>query len=378
MSQIGVYSRSPVKKFKQPVQVHVESPKRAKWDQRGTGQKNGASIAQSALIDYDTSQVVAGSSAVPLPFPKDSPGPHPYVAPKVSTPSKKLLFAMEEERLTRKQWEEESRVLAKKLAQKEMKTSEKRKFIVGSTLAPSYERLCKVILEKGMNAHKLRGMPTPTPKQHLTQGEGDIDSFVVAFKHLGLKRGMRFLDVGSGKGHMVLLAGLFGADSVGIEISEEFYNVSLELLDEYDEQVIPLWLESQLAKKSREGVLTEETAEIEGPNVNFHWADMFSLTWSGYDVIYACSTCFGSAMCKRIAKKANEEIDDRTVVLSVSRPFHDMDLFHQMKCNFTWGADTLYFHRRSMEQQNSVAAEANAMGDNTDDASVLINVPGSR
>ena len=92
MSKIGVYTRSPVKRFQQPVQVQCDSPKRAKWDQRGTGQKNGLSVAQSALIDYGILETSLVSSAMPLPLPKDPPRPHPYIAPKVSTPSKKLLF----------------------------------------------------------------------------------------------------------------------------------------------------------------------------------------------------------------------------------------------------------------------------------------------
>jgi hypothetical protein len=338
---VGVYERSPVKGFVQPVSVQVESPKRAKWDRR-----HPCSIERAVGL-HDPAPVTHVSVALPM---VEAVGRHPPVEPKDGTPTKRLLFGRTAERAA---WEEESRVLAKKMAQQALKTSEKRRFIVGSALAPSFERLCHIVQRSGVKAHRVRGAKRPGPAEHLTYGEGDLDAFVTVFKRLGLKRGQRFLDLGAGKGHVCLLAGLFGAESVGIELMDDLYEASMDLLDEYDETVSPLWVEPG---GPGDGPLHAIADQQRTPHVMLQLGDMFSISWAGYDVIYACSTCFGSAMCKRVGAKAQAEISPECVVLSVSRPLHDLHLVGEMPCQFTWGQDTLYLHRKKTSMEDSSAA----------------------
>ena len=71
--------------------------------------------------------------------------------------------------------------------------------------------------------------------------------------------------------------------------------------------------------------------------------DMFNISWHDYDLIYACSTCYGAAMCKRIATKALKEMG-RGLILSVSKPLYNLKVIDRIACVFSWGKDTVYVH----------------------------------
>ena len=98
----------------------------------------------------------------------------------------------------------------------------------------------------------------------------------------------------------MILASLFGCESVGVEVVEGLHETAMVLLDRWEEgkQNDPLDIVNNdlrfLGSMSR---------------CQFLLQDMFSLPWSGYDVVYACSTCFGASMCKRIAAKAAREMN---------------------------------------------------------------------
>ena len=89
---VGVYDRSPVKGFVQPVSVQVESPKRAKWDRR-----HPCSIERAVGL-HDPAPVTHVSMALPM---MESFGKHPPVEPKDGTPTKRLLFGRTAERAAR-------------------------------------------------------------------------------------------------------------------------------------------------------------------------------------------------------------------------------------------------------------------------------------
>ena len=71
--------------------------------------------------------------------------------------------------------------------------------------------------------------------EHLTYGEAQLDSFVTVLQRLDLHAGQRFLDLGSGAGTLVILASLFGCESVGVEVVKHLYETSMVLLDRWEE-----------------------------------------------------------------------------------------------------------------------------------------------
>ncbi|MDD5618211.1 MAG: hypothetical protein PHG69_03875, partial [Candidatus Omnitrophica bacterium] len=63
----------------------------------------------------------------------------------------------------------------------------------------------------------------------------DIDSAVEIFKVIELKKGDKFVDLGSGDGRIVFVAALFGAEAVGVEIDDELCGFAEEIKKELSE-----------------------------------------------------------------------------------------------------------------------------------------------
>ncbi len=264
------------------------------------------------------------------------------------------------------EWKHASQFLNKRINHSTLKLNEKRKFLVGSAMADEYIRLCNLIKDNGgSNLFRLRGGNRPLPAEHLTYGEAQLDSFVKVLQRLDLHAGQRFLDLGSGAGTLVILASLFGCESVGVEVVKHLYETSMALLDRWEEGKTMDDHGSTNKQKENGGAstFTQSNASSSGKNndksrnsnisrCQFILQDMFNISWSNYDLIYACSTCYGAPMCKRIALKACQEMD-RGLILSVSKPLYGLKVINKMECLFSWGKDTIYVHVVQQSSKNN-------------------------
>jgi hypothetical protein len=252
------------------------------------------------------------------------------------------------------EWKHASQFLKKRINHSTLKLNEKRKFLVGSAMADEYIRLCNLIKDNGgSNLFRLRGGNRPLAKEHLTYGEAQLDSFVKVLQCLDLHPGQRFLDLGSGAGTLVILASLFGCESVGVEVVKHLYETSMVLLDRWEEGKTMDDHESTNKQKKNSSSGRSGNDKSKNSNISrcqFILQDMFNISWRNYDLIYACSTCYGAPMCKRIALKACQEMD-RGLILSVSKPLYGLKVVNKMECIFSWGKDTIYVHASQQSSQ---------------------------
>lgn len=233
------------------------------------------------------------------------------------------------------EWRHASQIIKKRMDGATLKLNERRRFLVGSAMAGEYIRLCELVKASGGgNLYRLRGGDRPLAVEHLTYGEANMDGFVKVLQRIGLREGQRFLDLGSGAGTLVILASLFGCESVGVEVVEGLHETAMVLLDRWEEGKPRGDLDTAADDLGFLGNVSR---------CHFLLQDMFAVPWSNYDVVYACSTCFGAPMCKRIAAKAAREMD-RGVILSVSKPLHGLKVVDTVKCLFSWGKDTVFVH----------------------------------
>ena len=233
------------------------------------------------------------------------------------------------------EWRHASQIIKKRMEGATLKLNERRRFLVGSAMAGEYIRLCDLVKASGgSNLYRLRGGDRPLALEHLTYGEANMDGFVKVLQRVGLREGQRFLDLGSGAGTLVILASLFGCESVGVEVVEDLHETAMVLLDRWEEG----------KEHDSFEIASNDTRSLGSmPRCQFLQQDMFTLPWDGYDVVYACSTCFGASMCKRIAAKAAREMN-RGLILSVSKPLYGLTVVDTIECLFSWGKDTVFVH----------------------------------
>ena len=147
---------------------------------------------------------------------------------------------------------------------------------------------------------------------------------------------LSLLDIGSGYGRLVLLASLFCERTAGVELVETRHEAALSLLREFGRRVHPL----------------VPAGEIVYPS-NLTCGDMFGVCWSGYNIVYACSTCFGPEMMERIAEKCVTELDSNAILCTVTHRLPDISsvLLQQIKTTkfrFTWGEETVFMYQKKI------------------------------
>lgn len=114
-----------------------------------------------------------------------------------------------------------------------------------------------------------------------------LEDLVPAFEQY-VTPGVRFLDLGSGDGRVVFLANVLGADATGIEYDKALAKVSLRAL------------------RALNGLVDGERAHVLR-------RDFFTVSWSGYDVIFYYDT--GSFEQHRLRKKIAAELDPEARLL---------------------------------------------------------------
>ncbi len=114
-----------------------------------------------------------------------------------------------------------------------------------------------------------------------------LEDMLPAFERY-VSSGKRFLDLGSGDGRVVFMAGMLGADAVGIE---------------YDKQLVKI---SRRAGKALRDIVDSK-----------HWrikkGDFFKSPWSGYDVIFFFD--LSSFEPDRVRQKLQREMDPRALLI---------------------------------------------------------------
>jgi cyclopropane fatty-acyl-phospholipid synthase-like methyltransferase len=98
---------------------------------------------------------------------------------------------------------------------------------------------------------------------------------------LYLKPGMKFIDLGSGDGHVVLFASLFGVEATGIEYDPVLYQISLEIKDKLDEI-------------------------IDTDRVNLIKGDYFDYNLQDYDVFFATEDVGDEKFMEKFLKEAKK------------------------------------------------------------------------
>lgn len=129
----------------------------------------------------------------------------------------------------------------------------------------------------------------------------------------------RFLDLGSGRGHIVFIAAaLFGMQSEGIEIVGGLTRIAKIIAD-----------------------------KLHINNVTFHHGNFIECDFSKYTVIYLAGTTFNKKTINDIAQKI-KDLPQETKIISLSSPFKN-DLLRFIDSNsfyFSWGKTNVYLQQR--------------------------------
>jgi hypothetical protein len=160
--------------------------------------------------------------------------------------------------------------------------------------------------------HTFRGMSTSNAKHLstagrekvtevnsgcLVYGEVEFSSLAQVFmRSLDMKDAKVFYDVGSGSGRGVFAGALIHGFSklVGIEIVRELYDASIQQLDLYNSEILPL-LQKNAAASGR---------QLKRQQIEFHCSDFRTMDWSDADVVWANSTCFDQDLMQDLSRQS--------------------------------------------------------------------------
>ncbi len=134
-----------------------------------------------------------------------------------------------------------------------------------------------------------------------------LEDMLPAFERY-VSQGARFLDLGSGDGRVVFMAGVLGADAVGIE---------------YDPQMVEI---SRRAGKALRDLIEPKRWKIKK-------GDFFKSAWSGYDVIFFFD--LSSFEPERVREKLRREMDPGAILIVgfEQAPFPGLELVERDRPN---------------------------------------------
>lgn len=170
-----------------------------------------------------------------------------------------------------------------------------------------------------------------TDKAH-TYGEVTPEGFSGMLADVEYKKGGVFYDLGSGTGKGVILSAMFGDFSkiVGIEIIEELFKTSKNILSRFDQEV-RLLLDP-----------VKQNSKIDFINSNFLEYD-----FSDADLIFTHSTCFYDELMLALERKFSN-LNKGTKVITVTKSLIS-PLFKFLKSDeylMTWGKATVNFYEK--------------------------------
>ncbi len=164
-----------------------------------------------------------------------------------------------------------------------------------------------------------------------TYGEVTPEGISQILKDAGTSEGV-FYDLGSGTGKGVVLASFFGNFSkmIGIEVLQELYDTSKNILKHYEETVRPILPES---KKQQ--------------IINFINADFLEYDLTDADFIFSHSTCFLDEAMVALERRLGT-LKNGTKVLVVTKSLHApfFRLYKSGEYPMTWGKATVNFYEK--------------------------------
>jgi len=172
----------------------------------------------------------------------------------------------------------------------------------------------------------------------LVYGEVEFDAFYEVLQHAGagMPSGMRFYDLGSGTGRAIFVAVLtldlkFAG---GIEILKQIHDASLEVLERYNQSILPGLTDPALIKFFH-GSFLDDTYD-----------------WTNGDLIFANSTCFEEDLLEKIASKA-ENLCPGARVITFTMALRSLwfKIIYKKRFNMSWGPATVYIHQKLSQDQ---------------------------
>jgi SAM-dependent methyltransferase len=165
-------------------------------------------------------------------------------------------------------------------------------YVVAETIKPTYDALfsdCSAKRAKRLSRQERTVLNIINPS--LMYGEVDVlgMSRILFGKHITLRKGGVFYDLGSGTGRAVIASALLhNWERVwGIEILDSLSRLAGGVLDNYDLKVRDL----------REDGVTEQ-------KIGFTRASLLDVNWCDGDVVFMSSTCFDKALMDSVRERA--------------------------------------------------------------------------
>ncbi|MCX7881476.1 MAG: hypothetical protein N2482_03145 [Patescibacteria group bacterium] len=164
----------------------------------------------------------------------------------------------------------------------------------------------------------------------LTYGEINFDSFYEIIKMINSKKEDVFYDLGSGTGKAVLASHLLFdfKKSIGIEILDNLYEISLSIKEKYEREIKP-------------GLVNEK---IMG-EIDFVLGDILETDFSEADIVFANSTCFPDEIMNNLEQKLLTLKKGARIITLTNRLKNEAFLLLMSKLyQQNWGQATVNFY----------------------------------
>lgn len=170
-------------------------------------------------------------------------------------------------------------------------------------------------------------------KQSFVYGEINLYSFRAILTSVNPQKGEKLFDMGSGIGKAVIAAHLFFdfSEVVGIEILEDLYNRSQQILNSY-----------------KKNMMSNISASKKGQYVRFIHGDFLDADISETDIVYVASTCFDHVFMKHLSKKLGRSLKAGSRVITLTKKLHHdmLELRNTKSFPMSWGSTTVYFYEK--------------------------------
>ena len=196
---------------------------------------------------------------------------------------------------------------------------------------------------------------TPHQCKESTYGELTHGTLQMILHHpfIHLSDGESFLDLGSGRGATTMQVAISERKlkySAGVELSKSRHDEACEALSRWQEVVRKKDFLSDAA------VATVSPASI----VSFQCADMFTVDWTPFDVVYVSALCFRRSMMLEIQRRLIQDLKEGSRIFSL-RPFPEEEEEEEKKKHLlfgslllvsksvgraTWGPTNVYIYER--------------------------------
>lgn len=163
-------------------------------------------------------------------------------------------------------------------------------------------------------------------------GEVVFDHFVQLLKDANPPPGAIFCDCGSGTGKAVFI-GHLAFDfkrSMGIELVDNLYNASAQVLEKYNKEVRPTIAD-----------------EVGDRKIGFFHGSFLDGDFSDVDLVFMNSTCFQEDLMDAIELNL-DFMKPGSQVISLSKSLRSprFEMYRQQMYEFSWGQATAFYHRK--------------------------------